>query len=95
VHRRDLYHRIVGTVYVRRGLFRRDVGLEMLKKGLATTYEAKKGGDFGGLQDVYDKAMAKAKKKRKGMWSTKKSEFESPREYKRRMSGQNGENSGG
>lgn len=67
----------------------------MLKRGLATTYEAKKGGDFGGLQDVYEKAMAKAKKKRKGMWSSKKSDFESPREYKRRMAGMGNDSSGG
>jgi endonuclease YncB( thermonuclease family) len=31
------------------------------------------------------KAEAKAKRKRKGMWGGKASEFESPREYKNRM----------
>ena len=39
------------------------------------------------LKDVYVKAEAKAKRKRKGMWGGKKSEFESPRDYKTRYSG--------
>jgi endonuclease YncB( thermonuclease family) len=59
----------------------------MVKQGLATTYEAKSGAEFGGLKDVYMKAEAKAKRKRKGMWGGKKSAFESPREYKTRMNG--------
>lgn len=64
---------------------RRNVGLEMVKRGLATVYEAKQGAEFGGLKKVYEKAEAKAKKKRLGMWSGKPSQFESPREYKTRM----------
>ncbi len=45
IYKRDQYDRVVGTVWVRRFLFfRKDVGLEMLKRGLATTYEAKSGG---------------------------------------------------
>lgn len=87
VYRRDQYDRIVGTVYIRKWLIRRNVGLEMVKRGLATTYEAKTGAEFGGLKDVYMKAEAKARRKRKGMWGGKKSEFESPRDYKTRYSG--------
>lgn len=87
VYRRDQYERVVGTVYVRRFLFRKDVGYEMIKQGLATTYEAKSGAEFGGKKDKYEKAMALAKKKRKGMWSGKPSEFESPRDFKTRMAG--------
>ncbi|KAF4124121.1 Staphylococcal nuclease-like proteinue [Geosmithia morbida] len=87
-YKRDQYNRIVATVYVRRFLLRKNVGLEMVKRGLATTYEAKSGAEFGGLKDVYVKAEAKAKKKRLGMWSGKASEFESPREYKTRWAGQ-------
>ncbi|VUC19836.1 unnamed protein product [Clonostachys rosea] len=82
VYKRDQYNRIVATVYVRRFFIRRNVGLEMVKRGLATTYEAKSGGEYGGLKEVYEKAEAKAKKQRKGMWSGKPSEFESPRQYK-------------
>lgn len=73
---------------MRRFLFRKDVGYEMIKQGLATTYEAKSGAEFGGKKEKYEKAMALAKKKRKGMWSGKPSEFESPRDFKTRMAGE-------
>ncbi|KAG5917385.1 putative endonuclease lcl3 [Claviceps africana] len=84
IYKRDQYNRIVATVYVRRFLIRRDVGLEMIKLGLATTYEAKSGGEYGGLKAAYEAAEADAKKQRKGMWSVKRSKFESPRDYKSR-----------
>ncbi|KAG6007865.1 putative endonuclease lcl3 [Claviceps maximensis] len=84
IHKRDQYNRIVATVYVRRFLFRRNVGLEMINQGLATTYEAKSGGEYGGLKEMYEAAEANAKKQRKGMWSLKRGAFESPREYKSR-----------
>ncbi|SPN96860.1 probable Probable endonuclease LCL3 [Cephalotrichum gorgonifer] len=85
IHRRDQYDRVVATVFVRRFpfLLRKDVGLEMLKRGLATTYEAKTGVEFGGKEAVYMRAQEKAKKRRVGMWGGKK--LESPREYKNRM----------
>ena len=59
----------------------------MVKHGLATTYEAKSGAEYGGLKETYEKAEAKAKRKRKGMWSGKAKDFESPREYKTRWAG--------
>lgn len=59
----------------------------MVKRGLATTYEAKSGAEYGGLKEVYEKAEAKAKRKKKGMWGGKKSDFESPREYKTKWAG--------
>lgn len=88
IYKRDQYDRVVATVYVRRFLFRKNVGLELVKVGLATTYEAKSGAEFGGLQKVYEKAEAKAKKKRKGMWSVDPSKFESPRDYKSKWANQ-------
>ncbi|KAI0396094.1 SNase-domain-containing protein [Xylariaceae sp. FL0594] len=84
IYKKDQYDRIVATVYVRRFLIRRDVGLEMLKMGLATTYEAKSGAEFGGLEAKYKAAEAKAKAKKRGMWSGKPEHFESPRQYKTR-----------
>jgi endonuclease YncB( thermonuclease family) len=94
IYKRDHYERIVASVYVRRWLFfRRNVGLEMVKRGLATTYEAKTGAEFGGLQEVYEKAQAKAKRKRLGMWSGKDSDFESPRQYKERWGAADGKTS--
>jgi len=85
VYKRDQYDRAVATVYVRRGLLRRDVGLQMLRMGLATVYEAKTGAEFGKLEEKYRSAERWAKLKRKGIWGLKKGEFESPREYKTRM----------
>ncbi|KAM0204682.1 hypothetical protein ACHAPA_001874 [Fusarium lateritium] len=87
IYKRDQYDRIVATVYTRRWLLRRDVGLEMIKAGMATTYEAKQGAEFGGRQKLYEKAEAKAKQKRKGMWSGKAKDFESPRAYKTKWAG--------
>ena len=75
----------MGTVYVWKWLWRRDVGLQMIRAGLATVYEAKSGAEFGeGLEAKYRKAEWWAKTRRKGMWAGKPSEFESPREYKTR-----------
>lgn len=87
VYKRDQYNRIVATVYVRRFLLRKNVGLEMVKNGLATTYEAKSGAEYGGMKEVYERAEAKAKRKRRGMWAGKASAFESPREYKTKWAG--------
>ena len=57
----------------------------MLKRGLATVYEAKSGAEFGELENKYRSAEKWAKMKRTGMWSGNKKDFESPREYKTRM----------
>lgn len=105
IYRRDQYERVVATVYIRRFLFfRKDIGLEMLRRGLATTYEAKTGAEFGGakMEKKYRAAEAEAKSKGKGLWSALggKSKgwfglgkgpdepFETPREYKSRMNSQ-------
>lgn len=84
IYKRDQYERVVATVFVRRFLFRRDVGLEMLKAGLATVYEAKMGAEFGDFEDKYRQVEEKAKKKRRGMWAGKAEDYESPRDYKTR-----------
>ncbi|KAL1637215.1 putative endonuclease lcl3 [Neofusicoccum ribis] len=95
IYRRDQYDRVVASVYVRPRLFRKDVGLEMLKAGLATVYEAKTGSEFGNLEQNYRDAEAQAKKSKVGMWAQpsllgrffekSKPDLESPREYKNRM----------
>ncbi|KFY26855.1 hypothetical protein V491_01145 [Pseudogymnoascus sp. VKM F-3775] len=87
VYKRDQYDRIVATVYVRNGLFRRDVGREMLRAGLATVYEAKSGAEFGNKEDKYRSMEAWAKSKKKGMWAGSQKDFESPRDYKTRTGG--------
>lgn len=88
VYRKDQYDRAVATVYVRKGLLRRDVGLQMLRNGLATVYEAKTGAEFGSLEEKYRKAEWWAKAKRKGMWRGKKQDYESPMDFKRRTASQ-------
>jgi endonuclease YncB( thermonuclease family) len=94
IYRRDQFDRVVAQVYVRRWLLRKDVGLEMLKSGLATVYEAKTGSEFGKFEQKYRDAEKKAKEQKVGMWA--KSTIlgrlrgeatkapESPREYKTR-----------
>jgi len=94
IYRRDQYDRIVAQVFVRRWLFRKDVGLEMLKAGLATVYEAKTGAEFGTAEEKYRAAERKARANRVGMWSkpnfiqrmggASSKTLESPREYKNR-----------
>lgn len=69
---------------------RRDVSYEMLKRGLATVYEAKFGAEFGGeaMENKYRKAEWWAKWRKKGLWvdfSADGKNWESPREYKTRM----------
>jgi len=88
IYKRDQYDRVVATVYVRKGLglVRKDVGFEMVKVGLATTYEAKTGAEFGGpvMEKRYKEAEANAKARKAGLWVQKKG-YESPRDYKTRM----------
>jgi endonuclease YncB( thermonuclease family) len=95
-YRRDQYDRIVCTVVRRRWLvWKQDVGLAMLKRGLATVYEAKFGSEFGGSEEAYREAETRAKAKKVGMWQAPglvakmfgktAAPLESPREYKTRM----------
>ena len=93
-HRQDQYSRVVCTVYRRRWFFfKSDVGLNMLKQGLATVYEAKFGSEFGNKEAQYRAAEERAKQKKIGMWQEpglvsrllgKSQSFESPRDYKTR-----------
>ncbi|EED16888.1 staphylococcal nuclease domain protein, putative [Talaromyces stipitatus ATCC 10500] len=96
VHRPDQYKRVIATVYVRRWLDipplrRRDVSYEMLRRGLATVYEAKSGVEFGGTENErkYREAERLAKSRKLGLWKDfwrqGGVDFESPRAYKTRM----------
>lgn len=84
IYKRDQYERVVATVWVRRFLFRKDVGKEMVKAGLATVYEAKTGAEFGDFEEKYRKAEEVARRKKRGMWAGKPQDYESPRDYKTR-----------
>lgn len=79
IYKRDQYERVVATVYVRRlgGLVPgagADVGLEMVRLGLATAYEAKSGAEFGGpaMEARYRAEEAEARRKGLGLWSGEK-----------------------
>lgn len=103
LYRRDQYDRVVASVKVRKGwgwgrwlgpLVTRDVGLEMIKAGYATVYEAKTGSEFGDLEASYRAAERLAQDRGRGMWVKpgllasalgKERVFESPREYKTRV----------
>lgn len=86
MHKQDQYSRTVATVYLRRGLLRRDVGLEMLKAGWATVYDAKVGAVFAGegTEKKYRAAEETAKHKGRGMWKHGVEAVETPQEYKKR-----------
>ncbi|MCJ1283688.1 putative endonuclease lcl3 [Xylographa opegraphella] len=88
VYKKDQYERAVATVYVWRWGLRRDVGYQLLRRGLATVYEAKSGAEFGALEERYREVEGWARRKGRGIWATKG--FESPREYKERMKGLEG-----
>ena len=92
--RRDQYERAVGTVMFRRGIWgwvrRTDAGKELLKKGLATVYEAKSGVEFGGeaREREYRRIEQRAKGWKRGIWGTLgdgNGPRESPMEFKKRM----------
>ncbi|KAM0712453.1 hypothetical protein Q7P37_011549 [Cladosporium fusiforme] len=103
-YRRDQYDRVVCSVVRRRWFFfKQDVGLAMIKRGLATVYEAKFGSEFGGNEEAYREAETKAKAKKVGMWQEAglvskmlgktNQPLESPREYKTRMAKEEGNGS--
>lgn len=76
----DQYGRVVGRVQVKKWFLWRDVGLEMLKEGLCVVYEGVQV-EFDGMERIYKKEEAKAKKRRKGVWSVRG--LQTPGEYKR------------
>ena len=71
-------------MYIWKWLRRRDVGLQMIRAGLATVYEAKSGAEFGKVEAKYREAEKWAKMKKKGMWGGNPIDYESPRDYKAR-----------
>ncbi|KZO97526.1 SNase-domain-containing protein [Calocera viscosa TUFC12733] len=88
--RRDQYGRVVATVVVPRWFLPvwlrsgKNVGLEMLRAGLATTY-TQSGAEYGKWTvEEFQEVEEEAKKAKRGMWA-KGSKYESPAHYKRRM----------
>lgn len=81
----DRYGRCVARVLYRDNFFskEKDISLEMLKVGLATTFESKGKIDFDGQEEIYKKAELESKRKKRGMWRLKK--LESPAQFKRKL----------
>ena len=88
VYKKDQYDRLVAAVKIRRfgGLWRQDVGLLMLRSGIATVYEAKTGGVFGGakMEEKYRRTEWWARALKRGIWKKLGDSWESPRQFKTR-----------
>lgn len=77
----------------------------MLRNGIATVYEAKFGSEFGRYEAKYRAAEEKAKESKIGLWAQPGiiarllkgggEKFESPREYKTRMTAKEKAGAGG
>lgn len=78
----DQYKRVVARAQVWKWTGRKDVSAEMLRQGLGLVYEAKYGAEFGDNEAWYRKLEAKAKRKKKGLWSLGR-KLVTPGEFKR------------
>ncbi|KAK6531917.1 putative endonuclease lcl3 [Orbilia ellipsospora] len=96
--RRDQYERIVCSVTMkRRGIlgllgFKQDLGLVMLRDGIAQVYEGTYGIEFGkreGMERKYRAAEEDARTRKVGIWGLK-GKYESPGQYKARFGGKEG-----
>ncbi|KAF3911154.1 hypothetical protein AA313_de0208444 [Arthrobotrys entomopaga] len=96
--RRDQYERIVCSVTMKRkGIlghlgFKQDVGLVMLKDGIAQVYEGTYGVEFGkreGMEGKYRAAEEDARARKVGIWGLK-GKYESPGQYKARFGSKEG-----
>lgn len=61
----------------------KDIGLQMIKEGLAVVYEGKTGAQFDGREKLYRLHEFIAKSQRKGLWIQKK--VETPGQYKKKI----------
>jgi endonuclease YncB( thermonuclease family) len=86
--RRDQYGRAVAKVQTTRTLktfppfVRKDVSIELTKRGLATLYTGG-GAEYDGNRELLESKEGQAKKKRRGIWSD--DSFISPAEFKRQQ----------
>lgn len=78
----DQYKRVVARAQVWKLTGKKDVSAEMLRHGLGLVYEGKYGAEFGDNESWYRKLEAKAKRKKKGLWSLGK-KLVTPGEFKR------------
>ena len=82
LHGRDRYHRVLGSVYYQDGFFKRDIGEELVKSGLAVVYR-QSGGKYPNGIAYWNKAEEEARRLKRGIWS--EPQVELPSEYKKKM----------
>ncbi|KAM0747784.1 SNase-domain-containing protein [Meredithblackwellia eburnea MCA 4105] len=84
---KDRYGRIVAMAHFRPfpWIFKRNISEEMLKAGLATVY-TQGGAIHAGLLSRFERLEAEAKRDKRGMWSQSVRSYESPAQYKKRVS---------
>lgn len=78
----DQYSRCVAKVMYWTWTGWKNIGVEMVKEGLAVVYESKGSAEFDGEEQIYRKNERIASTQKKGIWTQKK--FETPGEYKKR-----------
>lgn len=61
----------------------KDIGLQMVKEGLAVVYEGKTGAEFDGREKIYRFYEYLARSRKQGLWIQKK--VETPGEYKKKI----------
>lgn len=78
----DQYKRVVARAQVWRLTGRKDVSAEILRNGYGVVYEAKYGAEFGDNEAWYRRLEARARKKKRGLWSLGR-KLVTPGEFKR------------
>lgn len=80
---RDQYGRAVAVVSIPKLLiFEQDISIKLLESGLAVMYRGRDA-SYGGKKTEYTALETKAKREKRGIWS--QSSFETPGEFKARL----------
>jgi endonuclease YncB( thermonuclease family) len=84
---KDQYGRAIGKVETPRPVVpvfsRKDVSLELVRKGLATIYTGR-GAEYGGNKDILQRTESEARKGKRGIWS-QGADRVSPADFKRQQ----------
>mmetsp|Transcript_3532 Transcript_3532/g.10048 ORF Transcript_3532/g.10048 Transcript_3532/m.10048 type:complete len:300 (-) Transcript_3532:166-1065(-) len=94
--RKDQYARAVGKVTVRNRVLpflRTDLTKGLAERGYATLYTGG-GAEYDGKRDVLERKIARAQKKRRGIWSNGVGNHVDPAAYKREIKARNGRKGG-
>ena len=82
---KDRYERLLGVVFYDGGLGgEKDLSEELLKQGLAVVYTGG-GAQYDGRRPEYERLEETARRSKKGLWSQKDADRESPAEYKKKL----------